>query len=94
MLLLWLGTLALTASPQLHSLLHRDAQNLDHNCLVTQIQRGSLLAGLVAIIALLAPLTVVGVTWRANTQILPSFDYRLAPSRAPPFGFSSKTVVG
>src|SRR5438046_10381187 len=43
MLLLWLGTFALAALPQLHSLLHKDAQALHHTCLIHQLQQHSLL---------------------------------------------------
>jgi hypothetical protein len=30
----------------------------------------------------------------ATRVIFPAADYRLSPSRAPPFAFSSNTVVG
>jgi hypothetical protein len=94
MLLLWIGTFALTVSPELHQLLHPDAQGSDHNCLITQLQQHTLLAGFAAIIAAL-PAPVVGTAvCRAEVQFVPAFDYRLSPSRAPPFLFSSLTVVG
>ena len=94
MLLLWLGTFALTVSPELHHLLHPDSQGPNHNCLITQIQQHSLLAG-IAIIPAPAPVpaTVAGVRC-AEVQFLPASDRRLSPSRAPPLLFSSPTVVG
>jgi hypothetical protein len=94
MLLLWVGTFALTVSPALHHLLHQDSQGPDHNCLITQIQQHPLLAGLAAITAPAPASVVVTVACRTEAQFLPARDYRLSPSRAPPFHFSSPTVVG
>ena len=94
MLLLWLGTFALTVSPELHRLLHQDAQGAEHNCLVTQLQQHSLLAGF-AILAAPAPAPVlVALVSYPELQFVPACDYRLSPSRAPPFRFASPTVVG
>jgi len=94
MLLLWVGTLALTVSPELHHLLHQDAQNPGHNCLITQIQQHPLLAGFAIITAPApAPVAIAAVS-RAEVQFLPACDYRLSPSRAPPVLFSYPTVVG
>jgi hypothetical protein len=94
MLLLWVGTFALVVSPQLHRLLHRDAQGPAHNCLITQIQHQQLLSGLAAVIAPVPGPAVPATDCRAEVEILPAGDYRLSPSRAPPFQFSSPTVVG
>jgi len=94
MLLLWVGTFALTVSPELHRLLHQDSQGPNHNCLITQIQQHPLLAGFAAITAPAPAPTAVAGVWRAEVQFLPASDRRLTPSRAPPFSFSSSTVVG
>jgi type II secretory pathway component PulM len=94
MLLLWVGTFALTVSPELHHLLHRDSQSPNHNCLVTQIQQHPLLAGVAAITAPVPAPAAVAAACPAEVQFHPAFDYRLSPSRAPPFFFSSLTVVG
>jgi hypothetical protein len=94
MLLLWVGTFALTVSPELHQLLHPDAQAPNHNCLITQIQQHPLLAGLAAITAPVPAPVEVPAVCRAEVQFHPACDYRLSPSRAPPFLFSSPTVVG
>jgi hypothetical protein len=94
MLILWLTTFALTASPQLHHLLHHDAQSLNHHCLITQIKQHQLLVDFAKALAptqLLADLGAVG--W-AEFQFLSDCDYRLSPSRAPPSVISSITVVG
>jgi hypothetical protein len=94
MLSLWLGTFALMVSPELHQLFHPDAQGAEHNCLVTQIQHPPLLAGFAAITVPAAALVAVALAWSPEIQFLPAYDYRLSPSRAPPFCFSSPTVVG
>jgi hypothetical protein len=53
-----------------------------------------LLVGLAAITAPALAGVVVTVGCRAEVQFLPASDRRLSPSRAPPFLFSSPTVVG
>jgi hypothetical protein len=94
MLSLWLGTVALTVSPELHHLLHQDSQSPNHNCLITQIQQHPLLAGFAAVAAL-APVPVVSaLVSRPQIQFLPAGDYRVSRSRAPPFLLSSLTVAG
>jgi hypothetical protein len=94
MLLVWLGTFALTVSPELHHLLHQDAQGPDHHCLITQIQQHPLLAGFAPIVAPAPVPVVVALVCSAEAQFLPTRDYRFSPSRAPPFLLSSATVVG
>lgn len=84
MLVLWLGLCALEASPDLHHRLHKDSQNPDHNCLVTQLQHHLLLAGVVLLAAAVAPTLWVWVAVIVSLPILPSCDYRLLPGRAPP----------
>jgi len=94
MLLLWLGTFALAASPQLHRLLHNDSQNLNHQCLITQLKQHSLLAGSPIVLAPAAPPVDAASACSADPQFLPTSDYRISPSRAPPSTLSSNTVVG
>jgi len=84
MLSLWLGTLALTLSPELHELLHKDAKSSAHNCVVTQISAGSLLAGSAPVTAPVPPVSGIGLSVAVEAQNFFSFDYRLSPSRAPP----------
>jgi hypothetical protein len=48
MISLWVALWALEVSPDLHRLLHEDAQSPGHTCLVTQFQRHLLLSGFVA----------------------------------------------
>jgi len=94
MLLLWVGTFALTVSPELHHFLHPDSQAPNHNCLITQIRQHLLLVGYVAIAALIpAPVEATAVC-RADVQYVPDNDYRVSPSRAPPLLSCAPTVVG
>ena len=84
MFVLWLGTFALTVSPQLHRWLHEDAGSSTHTCLVTQLRHYSLLAGFAPVVAAPVVLTQTATVAFPEVQVLPSGDYRLSPSRAPP----------
>jgi hypothetical protein len=94
MFLLWLGIFALTASPQLHRLLHQDADDVGHHCLITQIQQHPLVAGFVPVVAPAAPPVDTALVFRAEVISLPTIDCRLSPSRAPPSGIGATTVAG
>src|ERR1035441_6186365 len=84
MMSLWATLSALEVSPDLHRLLHEDAQSPGHTCLVTQIQHHLLATGFVA--AATPPLTTFPYPpfTCSHSQFLPSYDYRLTPSRPPP----------
>jgi hypothetical protein len=84
MLLLWLGTFALAACPQLHERLHKDAQSPAHQCLVTQIQQHQLLTGAVPESAPAPSCVELAEVNPVNLQLSSVSDYRLSPSRAPP----------
>jgi len=84
MLVLWLGTFALAASPQLHRLLHQDAPGPNHQCLITQLQQQPLLAGVAVVSAPAMALGPMLSVAPAVCQFSPVRDCRLAPSRAPP----------
>jgi len=84
MLLLWLGTFALTASPQLHTWLHPDAQNPGHRCVATQIQEHGVIGGFTPAVVPLPVPTILELVYCPDSQFLPRFDYRLSLSRAPP----------
>jgi hypothetical protein len=84
MVSLWAAMCALEVSPEFHRLLHKDAQNPGHNCLVTQFQNQSLLSGFVAAVAPPMPEVSGFLFGSADFQSLPSCDYRLPPGRAPP----------
>jgi hypothetical protein len=84
MIPLWVTLWALQVSPDLHRLLHEDSQSPGHTCLVTQFQHHLLLSGFVAAVAPALPDISIGLIGCADFQFYPSYDYRLAPSRAPP----------
>jgi hypothetical protein len=84
MISLWVALWALQVSPDLHRLLHEDAQSNGHTCLVTQFQRHLLLSGFVAAVAPALPDISIAPIGCGDCQLLPSYDYRLTPSRAPP----------
>ena len=81
---MWLGICALEVSPELHHLLHNDANNPAHNCLVTQLQHHSIISGAAPMLVPMAPVAWSPPLVRYDFQLLRSFDYRLSPSRAPP----------
>src|SRR6266852_1471317 len=90
---LLLGTLVLAAAPQLHRLLHQDANTLNHHCLVTQLNEHAVLVGCAAILAPAPPPISHSLICSADFQYLPTSDHRLTPSRGPPSA-SSITIVG
>jgi hypothetical protein len=94
MLLLWLGTLALATSPDLHRLFHTDAKNPNHQCLITQLQKHPLLAGFAPVVAPVVSPSGAAVICRPDFQILPATNCRLSPSRGPPSVISSFPVAG
>jgi hypothetical protein len=81
---LWVAMCALEVSPELHRLLHKDAQAPGHNCLVTQFQNHSLLSGFVAAVAPPLPDVSRVLLSCGDFRFCPAHDYRLPPSRAPP----------
>jgi hypothetical protein len=94
MLILWLGTAALAASPELHHRLHPDSKSPTHECLVTLLSKSHLLAGAAGSFILALIPVFFGLLLLAESSRCSVIDYRLSPSRAPPSGFSSSTVVG
>ena len=89
MLVLWVSMVAVALFPELHRLLHCDSQSRGHQCLVTHFGKSQVLSG--ASVGV-----VVAVYWLCLLQpfapgqaYVPSIDYRLPPSRAPPEWSSS-----
>jgi hypothetical protein len=93
-LVLWLATVALAASPQLHHLLHKDSQDPHHYCLFTQLNQHSLLATLAPAVAAEPPQLAPQAPFIFASESIPGFDYAVSLGRAPPFLFSSNAVVG
>ena len=84
MLSLWIALWAIGVSPDLHRLLHEDAQSPGHTCLVTQFQHHLLLSGFVAAATPAVPEVSSARLGCGHLQLLSCPDYRLTPSRAPP----------
>ncbi len=94
MLVLWLVTVALAISPELHRLLHGDAQNVNHQCLVTLVQQHLFLDGGHAVLAPVVSPSALGLAVIVENSRCVARDYRVSPSRAPPALFSPTPVVG
>ena len=95
MLVLWLGTAALAASPQLHHLLHKDSKSATHECLVTLLSKSQLLAGGAATFVLALIPVFFGLLLIAESSHFSIIEYRLSPSRAPPArSYTPSMVVG
>jgi hypothetical protein len=71
-------------SPDLHKLLHPNANAPDHSCVVTTLTKGQVNAGPAALIIVTFVAALLGVALRSETFALPSADYRYSSSRAPP----------
>ncbi len=93
MLLLWVGTFVLASSPQLHRLLHTDSGDASHYCLITQIQQHPLVAGGIATVVPAAPTACAEFTFGRQLPFASVFDYRFAPSRAPPLAVLTTTAA-
>jgi hypothetical protein len=75
---------ALAASPQLHKLVHADADCADHNCVVTLFAAGHFAAADTAVVVVGIALLFGAVALLTETFLLPVAEYRFSPSRAPP----------
>ena len=91
--LLFLAT-TFAATPALHKHLHPDSKNSDHFCLVCLLVKGHATPASVASTGMAAALILIGALIFSRILPFASDDYRHSPSRAPPFVFSSITVVG
>ena len=87
MLGLWLGVLGLSASEQLHQLVHAEAHHVHHECVVTSLTKSQLLFLPELIAAPLAVFAVFPLLVFFGERMLGRADVRLAPARAPPVGF-------
>ena len=81
---LWLGSVALAVSPELHHWFHQDSGNVNHECLVTLVSKGHFLAGTASGVAAIVAAVFFGLFLLAVVWNLPVTDFRLSPSRAPP----------
>jgi len=79
-----LALLALAACPALHHALHSESNNPDHDCLVTLFAKGKLNESAIpSFFSLGAVFVMCAVLLPGFLPQLP-FEYRFAPSRAPP----------
>jgi hypothetical protein len=88
MVALCLGTVVLRVSPQLHHWLHHDSASANHECVVTLITKGHLLAAASEAKAVI-PVAFVFTPPLLDPVWDSSADYRISHSRAPPFVSSS-----
>ncbi|MBI5387216.1 MAG: hypothetical protein HZA90_21320 [Verrucomicrobia bacterium] len=94
MLALWFTTVLLSASPRLHELLHHDSHSPNHECVVTLLGKGHFLSSPAGVGLVVAEPVWTATPLAAESQVFPSADYRVAPSRAPPFFVLPSTVAG
>jgi hypothetical protein len=79
-----LALLALAACPTLHHALHSESNNPGHDCLVTLFSKSQLSeAAMTPVVTLIAAFVMCAVLLPGFLPQLP-FEYRFAPSRAPP----------
>ena len=84
MLLLWLGSFALAASPQLHHWLHEDSDNPTHDCFVVQLQQQPLLSDSLPLMVAAPSHSVLQLTVCGDLEPISPPRHLFSPSRAPP----------
>lgn len=93
MIFLWLATALLAAVPHLHHLLHEDAQNSEHQCVVSRIEEQSVLAEAPAV----SPPLPCGPVFQPRLLVEPQFTSTLAclnfQGRAPPIAVLSAVAL-
>ena len=75
---------SISASDTLHSSLHANGSLNHHFCLACAFAAGQVSAVETALALPALLLCLLGLLHLAHSALLPAFDYRLAPSRAPP----------
>ena len=79
-----LALLALAACPALHHALHSESNNPDHECLVTFFAKSQLSEPVMTPVVTLVAAFVMCAALLPGLQLRLLFEYRFAPSRAPP----------
>lgn len=79
LLVSFLGT-----SPSLHKLIHHDADQADHHCVITLFTKGQVTPATAAQRLAVVIILFGGVVLLAKTFQLPTTDYCISSSRAPP----------
>jgi len=83
MLFLWLFTVAMAVCPELHELIHKDADEHDHHCAVTMLLQGNVDATTVEVPVVLSTV-LVEITPRIEFLVFSPAIGNLPPGRAPP----------
>lgn len=84
MLGLWLGLVGLSASEQLHQLVHSDSQQVSHECLLTLFAKSLLASSPAALVLAVATFFSFDLPPLARPVWVSVTDVQLAPGRAPP----------
>lgn len=84
LMFLLLATTTLSACHALHHALHHDSDDPGHFCLVCSFAKGQVSATEASAIPVVLFLGWLFGSLQAQAPLLPGFDYRLSPSRAPP----------
>lgn len=80
----FLALLVFTSSPQLHKLIHPDADSADHECAITMMVHGQVNAPVAPPVLIVFVATLLFLLPPLQSAIVSSFDYRFSFSRAPP----------
>jgi len=81
--LLLLALSTISVCPSLHKFLHSDGGE-NHQCLVCSFAKGQVTAAEVSGVFAALVISLVGLVLLPKVSPLPSFDFALSPSRAPP----------
>ena len=94
MVLLWLGSSALAASPQLHHWVHQDSDNPSHECFVTRLHQQPILTESLQTTLTAPTHCALGLPAYGVLTPVSSPEFHYSPSRAPPLHPASYWVVG
>jgi hypothetical protein len=78
---------AMAASPALHRAIHHDADNDDHDCVVTVFINGAVDTATTVLAVAVFVAFVVAVTFLGEHFVFAPANYRFSSSRAPPLAF-------
>jgi len=85
LVVLWLGVMGAASSEQFHQLLHADAHQTSHDCVVTQLAKGQVFLVVLPLIALAVAAPRPKLLPHFQTRVPAETDLRLLPSRGPPW---------
>ena len=84
LVILLLALSTISVCPSLHKFLHSDGGETNHQCLVCSFAKGQVSAAEVSGVFVALVISLVGVVFLPKVSPLPSFDFSLSLSRAPP----------